>query len=226
VRSPKRTGPRGGGKWRQRRRLRWGLHGAHRGRTENTRSCLRQGEQLCRGLGPRRVASRHRRVRGPMRNASASGSQTARLRHTVSGSGSGRSPAEGWGRRPLEPEREDGVSVGRFGGASRRRALRTDSPPLPALLRLPGPSRGSPRERAKWASFPAGSRHGQRSALSCLRSRRDASAAKTIAQWSESHRHCRAEHVPTSDRAPTGQSRGASRSSSSRISSPQSSTCH
>jgi hypothetical protein len=53
------------------------------------------------------------------------------------------------GRSPGNPGREDRVSVGRIGGASRRRALRRYSPPHPARLRLPGPSRGSPKERAK-----------------------------------------------------------------------------
>jgi hypothetical protein len=49
------------------------------------------------------------------------------------------------GQSPGNPGREDRVSAGRAGGASRRWALRSDSPPHPARLRLPGPSRGSPR---------------------------------------------------------------------------------
>jgi hypothetical protein len=67
------------------------------------------------------------------------------------------------GQSPGNPGREDGVSVGRAGAASRRRALRTDSPPRPAQLRLPGPSRGSPKERAKCPSLRACSRRRLRS---------------------------------------------------------------
>jgi hypothetical protein len=97
----------------------------------------------------RRAASSEQRAASiePRPPREASGSQAARPRPAVSGSGSSS------GRSPGNPGREDRVSVGRIGGASRRRALRSASPPFPA--QLPGPSRGSPKGRAKCPSLRA-----------------------------------------------------------------------
>jgi hypothetical protein len=74
---------------------------------------------------------------------------TSPITKHLRGSGSGRSPVGVWGQSPLDPGREDRVSVGRAGGANRRRALPSVTPPLPALLRRHALSRGSSRERAE-----------------------------------------------------------------------------
>jgi hypothetical protein len=102
-----------------------------------------------------------------MRSASSRGSQTARWRRAVSGSRSGRRPAGLPGQSPVDWWREDGVSFGRAGGASRRWAQRGRPPSRPGRARaasdepcaaaLPalGVARSTPRTHGGHTELPS-----------------------------------------------------------------------
>jgi hypothetical protein len=156
--------------------------------------------ELASRLAPRRWGRRRCCSLDPTARAYARGSQPGRSRHAVSGSGSGRSPAGLSGQSPVDWWREDGVSVGRIGEASRRRALRSDSPPLPARLRPRAPASGSPKERATCPSLRACSRRRLRTGRACLRTGLDFAAAKYSSMellrgpvWAEADRVVTAE---------------------------------
>jgi hypothetical protein len=97
-------------------------------------------EELASRFAPRRsggdVAEPSTRPRWPTRAAANQPDRVARS----AGRGLGAAQRGSSGRSPGNPGREDRISGGRVGGASRRRALRLGPPPLPARLRRRDPA--------------------------------------------------------------------------------------